>query len=146
MKPQHDTALQRLGDTDVTLADPDQDIRERKVIDRHGADIGHISNLFIDEDQRKVRMLEIRVGGFLGLGDRHVLLPVDAITKVSKDEVHVSETRDRVVDSPVYDPALVVPPPRETWEPLYSYYGLSPYWLAGNTDPTFPSIERTPIV
>jgi hypothetical protein len=65
---------------------------------------------------------------------------------VSKDEVHVSETRERVVDSPVYDPALVVPPPRETWEPLYGYYGLSPFWLAGYTYPTFPPIERTPIV
>lgn len=147
MKLQHptDTPLVKLKDTDLALEDRDQDIRGRKVIDRDGKEIGHISSLFIDEAERKVRMLEIRAGGFLGIGDRHFLLPVDAITKVAKNEVHVNETLDRIVQSPVYAPALVEDPlPQKHWEPFYGYYGLSPYWGDGYLYPTLPmSTEET---
>ena len=130
-------ALDRLSDTGLTLSDPSQDIRGRKVVDRHGADIGHVSGLFVDEDVRRVRMLEIRAGGFIGIGERHFLLPVDAIMKIGKDEVRVSETRERIVHSPMYDPTLIKAPTREHWEPFYGYYGLSPYWGDGYMYPTF---------
>jgi sporulation protein YlmC with PRC-barrel domain len=130
-------ALDRLSDTGLTLSDPSQDIRGRKVVDRHGADIGHVSGLFVDEDERRVRMLEIRAGGFIGIGERHFLLPVDAIMKIGKDEVRVSETRERIVHSPMYDPTLIKAPTREHWEPFYGYYGLSPYWGDGYMYPTF---------
>jgi sporulation protein YlmC with PRC-barrel domain len=147
MKQQHasDTPLVKLSDTGLALEDRDQDIRGRKVIDRDSKEIGHISSLFIDEDERKVRMLEIRAGGFLGIGDRHFLLPVDAITKVAKGEVHVNETLGRIVQSPVYAPALVEELiPQKHWEPFYGYYGLSPYWGDGYLYPTVPmSTEET---
>ena len=136
--PTTNTELEKLSDTGLVLADSDQDIRNRKVIDRHGDDIGHVSNLFIDQDERKVRMLEVSAGGFLGLGDRHFLLPVDAITHVGKGEVHVNQTRERIVNSPVYDPTLVDRPRQEYWEPYYGYYGVSPYWSAGYMYPHFP--------
>ena len=140
------TELEKLNNTDLTLADSDQDIRNRKVIDRNNEEIGHVSDLFIDQVERKVRMLEVRAGGFLGLGDRHFLLPVDAITSVGKDEVHVNQTRDRIVDSPAYDPTLIVRPPREYWEPYYGYYGFSPYWGSGYLYPHFPMSRQEPSV
>lgn len=130
--------LEKLTDTDLALADSAQDIRKSKVIDSQGQEIGHVSDLFIDRSERKVRMLEVRAGGFLGLGDRHFLLPVDAISRVAKGEVHVNQTRDRVAGSPVYDPTLIVEPVRTYWEPYYGYYGLSPYWGAGYLYPQFP--------
>jgi sporulation protein YlmC with PRC-barrel domain len=138
------TALEKLSNTGLSLADSSQDIRNRKVIDRLGEEIGHVSGLFIDQDERKVRMLEIRAGGFLGIGDRHVLLPVDAITSVTKDEVHVNQTGERVAHSPTYDPTLFAEAPaQDFWEPYYGYYKLSPYWGAGYMYPEFtPSRER----
>jgi sporulation protein YlmC with PRC-barrel domain len=131
-QPTINTRLQNLNDTDLSLADPSQDIRDRKVFDCHGDEIGHVSDLFIDEAGRKVQMVEVRAGGFLGLGARHFLLPVDAITRVTKDELQVSETRERVVNSPVYDPSLIntAAPTQTTWEPFYNYYGHSPYWVS----------------
>jgi hypothetical protein len=60
-----------------------------------------------DAAERKVRILEVRAGGFLGLGDKHFLLSVDAVTSVGEDAVHVNETRERIVHSPAYDPHLV---------------------------------------
>jgi len=142
-QPKH-AALQKLLETDLALADPSLDIRGRKVVDRHGAEVGHVSALFIDEDERKVRMVEVRAGGFLGLGERHFLLPVDAIASVAADEVRIKETQERVVRSPAYDPALVKAPTHENWEPFYGYYGLSPYWGHGYMYPNFPmTFEET---
>jgi len=135
-------ALEKLKDSGLALADGAQDITGRKVVDRDGVDIGHISDLFVDEDHRKVRMLEIHAGGILGLGERHFLLPVDAISSIDKDEVHVSETQDRVSRSPAYDPNLIVAPTIENWEPFYGYYGLSPYWGMGYRYPDFALWQR----
>lgn len=145
-QPQRGTnlELEKLIDTRLTLGDPAQDIRHRKVVDAHGDEIGHVSALFIDEDQRKVRMLEVRAGGFLGLGDRHFLLPVDAITTVTKDKVHVNQTRERILHSPVYDPTLIETPTQQYWEPYYGYYGLSPYWSLGYMYPHFPITSEEP--
>jgi sporulation protein YlmC with PRC-barrel domain len=133
----HASALERLSDTSLVVADERYDIRGRKVVDRAGSAIGHVNDLFIDRADRKVRMLELRAGGFLGLGDRHFLLPVDAVTSVTKDEVHVNESLERVVGSPPYDPKLVAASPR-TWGSHFEYYGLSPYWESGYMYPGIP--------
>ena len=129
--------LVKLRDTDLVVGDASQDIRGRKVLDRHGEEVGHVSDLFIDPEQRKVRMLEIRTGGFLGIGERHALLPVDALTRVTAHDVHVNETRERVAQSPVYDPTLIVEPDAHAWEPFYGYYGLPPYWTGSGIYPDF---------
>ena len=137
------TALVKLTNTSLELADFNQDIRGRKVVDRHGDEIGHVSSLFIDEAERKVRMIEIRAGGFFGIGERHFLVPVDAITSVEKDEVHINATREHVAGSPPYDPGLIDQPTQSNWEPYYGYYGLSPYWGYGYMYPGFPlSLEE----
>ena len=83
-------------------------------------------------------MIEIRAGGFLGIGDRHTLLPVGAITSVTPHEVHVNETRSRIAGAPAYDPALIEVPQQSNWEPFYGYYGLSPYWGDDYINPIFP--------
>jgi len=133
----HGSELARLSDTDLVLSEEQLDIRNRKVVDRHGAEIGHVDNLFIDQKERKVRMLQIRAGGILGLGERHFLLPVDAITSVADDEVHVNVTLERIVGSPVYDPSIVPAPTQQSWGSYYGYYGYTPYWSAGYTYPRF---------
>jgi sporulation protein YlmC with PRC-barrel domain len=139
----HDSELARLSDTDLILAEDHQDIRGCKVVDRHGSAIGHVDDLFIDETEKKVRMLQIRAGGFLGLGERHFLLPVDAVTSVTDSVVHVSVTLEGVVGSPGYDPRLEVAPSPITWGPYYGYYGLAPFWNPGYLYPEFP-ITRGP--
>ena len=51
------TELEKLSDTRLTLDDSSQDIRNRKVFDRHGEEIGAVNDLFIDPIERKVQML-----------------------------------------------------------------------------------------
>jgi sporulation protein YlmC with PRC-barrel domain len=141
-----DAELVKITDTDLLLDDEKQDVRGRKVIDRHGATVGHVSNLFVDVDKRKVRLLEIRTTGLPGFW-RHALLPVDAVTSVGAHEIRIDQTREGLDHSPGYSPQLVPMPTREYWEPFYGYYGLSPYWGDGYFYPGFPlSLEQQPVV
>ena len=98
--------LRKLGDTGLTVADPNEDVRGMKVIDRSGEELGEVDDLMIDDREHKVRFLRVASGGFLGIGESHFMLPVEAITRISEDEVQVNQTRERIAGSPRYDPDL----------------------------------------
>ncbi len=121
------TTLIRLGDSELTLAQPADDVRGRTVVDRNGQEIGDVDGLIIDERERRVRLLQVGSGGFLGIGKQKVLVPVEAVTSID-DLVHVDNQREHVAAGPVYDPDLV--PGRAHIEDLYTYYGVVPYWRA----------------
>jgi hypothetical protein len=93
--------------------------------DKDGHDLGTIEGLLVDEADRKVRFMEVGSGGFLGLGESKSLIPVDAITRMTRDAVHIGHTREHVAGAPRYDPELV-----ETrldyFFNLYPYYGYRP--------------------
>ncbi len=125
----------RLGDTNMTPADPSQDIRGRKVIDANGADIGDIDDLLIDDTEKKVRFLQVASGGFLGIGERKLLIPVDAIKQIDAKTVRIDRAREHVAAAPEYDPKLV----DQTYvDSVYRHYGVMPYWTMGYTYPMFP--------
>ena len=134
-----DFGLEKLSDAGLTLADPSQDIRGRTVVDRQGEHIGHVSGLFIDTEERKVRLMEVRAGGVLGLGDRHFLLPIETVLGVTADAVQVGQTRDRIVGAPVYDPALAALPSSEPLQSHYDHYGVTPSWSTGSTSSESPT-------
>jgi sporulation protein YlmC with PRC-barrel domain len=99
--------LLKLSDTDWTVADPAEDIRGRKVLDKQGEEVGDVDDLFVDQPEKRVRFLQVASGGFLGLGETKFLIPVDAITKISRDAVHINQMRQSVAGAPRYDPDLV---------------------------------------
>jgi len=140
-------ALIKLGDTDLTVADPAEDIRGHTVVDQQGEDIGHVDGLMIDEDERKVRFLQVAAGGFLGIGEKTFLIPVDAISRIEDDQVRVDQTRERIVGGPSYDPDLVKQP--DYFENSYGYYGYVPFWGAGYAYPGMAGLvtagRRTPL-
>lgn len=133
-------SLQRLGDTDLVLEDPAADVRGRAVVDREGADVGEVDELIVDADEAKVRFLAVGAGGVLGVGERTLLVPVDAVTRVDPDAVRVDQTRDRLREAPGYDPELTVAP--EDFEDIYGYYGYRPFWTRGYVYPGYPQITR----
>ena len=114
--------LSSLRDTDRTISSSDQDIRGRMVKDKDGRDLGRIEDLLVDDIERKVRFMEVATGGFLGFGESKSFIPIDAITRMTPDEVYISHTREHVAGAPAYDPKLV----REDSAyitGLYPYYG-----------------------
>ncbi len=129
-------SLVKLEDTDLTVSDPAEDVRGRTAMDRDGREIGDITSLVIDEDERKVRFLELESGGFLGLGGEKRLVPVDAVTRVEDDKVHMDATREGVHGSPAYDPDLV--DKQAYFGEVYDYYGYAPYWAGGYAYPGYP--------
>lgn len=107
--------FEKLNDTRLELDDTREDIRGRTVIDQLGVRVGHVSNLFVDND------------GFLGFGERHVLIPVETVARVEKHVVRVDQTREHVLNSPAYDPNLIPADATGYWEPFYGYYDLPPH-------------------
>jgi CBS domain-containing protein len=133
----HETnaTLLRLSNTDLTLANPSEDIRGRKALDMADEELGRIDDLLIDEREHKVRFLQVASGGFLGLGTTKFLLPVDAIMRITPDAVYINQTREKIAGAPRYDPALV---DERYVGDLYGHYGYPPYWGLGYEYPPYP--------
>ena len=132
--------LVRLSDTELTVADPAEDIRDRDVVDRDGAELGSVADLFIDRSDKRVRFLEVTSGGFLGIGATKFLIPVEAITRISADTVYVNQTRQHIANAPAYDPDLIHEDVGEDsyYGDVYRHYGYPPYWGPGYTYPSYP--------
>lgn len=131
--------LSRLGDHDKTVSSSDEDIRGRTVKDKDGQDIGKIDGLLIDDVEQKVRFMEVATGGFLGFGESKSLVPIDAITRITTDEVHISHTREHVAGAPPYDPHLAVVEHTDYVFGLYPYYGYQGYMGSAPWITTWPS-------
>ncbi len=127
--------LLKLSDSGMTVADPAEDVRGRKVLDRSGEEVGTVDDLMIDDGERKVRFLRLAAGGFLGLGERKFMIPVEAIARITDEAVHIDQTREHVAGGPRYDPGL---DEQRHWEDVYGYYGYGPYWAPGYVYPRFP--------
>ncbi len=128
--------LRTLDDSEMTLADSAEDVRGRTVMDQAGQEIGEVDALLLDDAESKVRFLRVASGGVLGIGQQTFLIPVDAITRIDDDHVHVSQSRDRVVESPAYDPNLVYD--QTYYGDVYNHYGYAPYWGLGHRYPAYP--------
>jgi sporulation protein YlmC with PRC-barrel domain len=118
--------LVRLSDSGLALEDLAQDVRGLDVYDEDGDQIGTVKDLYADTEERKVRFLDVGAGGFMGLGQKRFLVPVEAVSEVREDRVVVDQKRQRVAESPLFDADVVPQPPYQ--DELYKYYGYPPYF------------------
>jgi sporulation protein YlmC with PRC-barrel domain len=105
--------LVRLGDSDFVPANPEDDLRGKDVCDPHGQRMGSVEDLYVDRQEREVRYLEVGAGGFLGIGERRFLVPVEAVTRVSEGQVIVEPDRTERADGPAPFDTKVRPPSAE---------------------------------
>ena len=103
--------LVRLGDSDFVPANPEDDVRGKDVYDAEGQRIGSVEDLYIDPKEREVRFLEVGAGGFLRIGQKPFLVPVEAVTQVTEDRVTIEPERTRKVEGPAPFDTKVAPPP-----------------------------------
>jgi hypothetical protein len=80
-----------------------------------------VEDLYVDEQERKVRLLEVGAGGFLGMGEQHFLIPAEAVASVGEDRVTIDHSREIVAGYPPFDPDVV--PEANYQRSLYDYYG-----------------------
>lgn len=117
------------------VAGEEEDIREWTIRDADGEELGTVDELLVDEGEEKVRFLQGRQGGVLGIGAETFLLPIDTVTRLDDGVVHVAPDRTSVAGAPAYDPELTED---RYYEDLYGYYGVGPFWSAGYVYPPFP--------
>jgi hypothetical protein len=130
-----------LREGQLTVHDPQEDIRGRRVLNRDSQDIGRIHDLLVDERERRVRFMELASGGHFGFGEKKFLLPIDVITEIDEDAVKIDQTTERIEDAPAYDPAIVDEPYLSS---VYTHYAFAPYWGLGYTYPPYPYYPPIP--
>jgi len=59
---------------------PQRELRQRGVFDSGGSLIGHVENIYVDEEGT-FRFVDVAMGEFMGLGKKHHLVPVEAIAE-----------------------------------------------------------------
>jgi hypothetical protein len=70
-----------------------------------GESIGEIHDLVIGKDQNVVQAV-IDVGGFLGIGEKRVLVPFDELNTKGGDGIVVSATREQLEQRPEFNYAV----------------------------------------
>ncbi len=130
MTPQDDIAtLYTLGDRGQTVDGTVDDVRGRTVKEADGLDIGMVTDLLIDDHEQHVRFLVVEHDGFLGIGATRTLVPVEAITTTTAQEVFINQSRQQVTSAPAYVPHLV--DDQAYHASISHHYGQAPHWGHG---------------
>lgn len=131
--------LYLLSEIGETVDHSGTDVRGLRVEDEKGEDVGTVSDLVVDDLEKKVHFLVVDQGGFLGLGARHTYVPIEAIASVTQDAVRLSHPRGHVLAAPAYAPDLV--DDRTYRRSIYHHYGYSPTPGADYRYPAVPYVR-----
>jgi sporulation protein YlmC with PRC-barrel domain len=91
---------------DATMLKPDE-MRASKIIGAtvYGPDdksIGDVNDLIVERDGR-ISSAVLSVGGFLGLGEKHVAVPIAELKHGNNDHLTVNLTKDQLEKAPKFD-------------------------------------------
>jgi sporulation protein YlmC with PRC-barrel domain len=122
-------ALIKLRDSELPRDASAKALLDGDVYGQDGEKIGTVKDLYVDEEEGEVRFLDVGAGGFLGLGEKHFLIPMEAVTDTSGGGVTLEHTSEMVEGSPELGTKGV---PEDAYQQeVYDYYGYpnprSPY-------------------
>jgi hypothetical protein len=100
---------------------PHQELRQKSVLDSGSRHIGQVGNLYVDDD-RNLRFVDVVTSGFLGLGRKHHLVPVEAITDESPGSITLGVDQQTVESAPNF-PNPQVGPDDELQRVVREHYG-----------------------
>ena len=118
---QNEATLVKLSDSSFVLEDPDQDLRGLDVYDQDGQKVGTVEDFYVDSAERQVRFLDVGAGGFLGLGEKHFLIPTEAVRDANEDKVIIDQCREKVLGAP--DFRVDTAPTADYLRGIYGHYG-----------------------
>jgi sporulation protein YlmC with PRC-barrel domain len=122
--------LVRLGESSFVPQNLEDDVRGKDVYDPEGQRLGSIEDLYIDRREREVRFLEVGAGGFLGIGEKRFLVPVEAVVEVAEEWVAIEPGRTERVEGPAPFDTKVAPVPTAE-DRRADDYASPPYGNAG---------------
>jgi putative membrane protein len=104
---QPDAAAQQQGSMQQPAAQPERamsidQVLGSKVVNANGDEVGEIEDLVVDQNQTHFAVLS--VGGFLGIGDKKVAIPLGEL-QLGEDEAYLmsSATEEQLEGMPEYD-------------------------------------------
>src|SRR5215216_7895110 len=115
--------LTKLSDSDLPLEEPWQDMRDLAVYDLAGEQIGSVQDLYLDREACLASYLVVSAGGFLGVGKKTFLVPVEEVSRdVGEERVTIMVPKDKVLNSPEFDQDVGVPN-ADVQRAIDAYYG-----------------------
>jgi hypothetical protein len=110
-------------------ARPQHDLRGQGVLDPVGGYLGYVADLYVDEDDRQLRFLDVVTEGFLGLGRKHHLVPIEALIPAQEaarlglyGAIGLQVDREKIEGAPTFPNPLAGPDP-DLQESIRQYYG-----------------------
>jgi hypothetical protein len=108
---------------------PQRDHRGEGVLDPGGRYFGYVANLYVDEDERQLRFSDVVTEGFLGLGRKHHLVPIEVLIPAEEatrlgliGALELQVDREKVEGSPTFPNPLAGPDP-DLQKSILQYYG-----------------------
>ena len=80
-------------------APPQHEMRQKTVLDSGEEIVGTVANLYVD-DNRELRFVDVLARGFMGLGRKHYLVPIEAITDQGPGAITVGVDQETVERAP----------------------------------------------
>ena len=115
--------LAKLSETDLPLEEPWQDMRGLDVYDITDEQIGSVQDIYLDREVRLASYLVVSSGGFLGVGKKTFLVPVEEVSRdVGQERVTIMVPKEKVLNSPEFDPDVGVPN-ADVQRAIDAYYG-----------------------
>jgi hypothetical protein len=103
-------------------APPQHEVRQKSVLDSKGSVVGTVANLYVDEDSRQLRFVDVVTSDFLGLERKHHLLPVEAVSEEDPGSITLGVDQESVERAPTF-PNPDVGPDEEYQRTIRKHYG-----------------------
>jgi hypothetical protein len=78
---------------------PHHELRQKNVLDSGSRQVGQVANLYVDDD-RELRFVDVVTSGFLGIGKKHHLVPVEAIASEDPGSITLEVEQQSVESAP----------------------------------------------
>lgn len=113
-----------------------RDLKGDKVTNPQGENLGEIREIMIDVAAGRVAYAVISFGGFLGIGERSVAVPWDALRLSTRErELLTDLSKERLKRAPRFNEGhWPSGADRNFLADLYRYYGYTPYWAEAGED------------
>jgi PRC-barrel domain len=80
-------------------APPQRELRQESVLDFSNRFLGDVANLYVD-DNRELRFVDVLARGFMGLGRKHYLVPIEAIADQGPGAITLGVDQETVERAP----------------------------------------------
>src|ERR687897_1285379 len=103
-------------------APPHHEIRQKSVLDSGGSVVGMVANLYVDEDSRQLRFVDVLTSDFLGLERKHHLIPVEVVSDQDPGSITLGVDQETVQSAPDF-PNPHVAPDEDYQRTIREHYG-----------------------